>query len=114
MRRILLKQKNVHLGFAAESELQNCLKCGKVDQEQVLILRREALVFDRTCIEKVAEGNSLMSILVCNSEAVCQKVMATKSHDLVKKNVKDLLQKIVILKLINCEAGENVWLTSCK
>ena len=29
----LVETKNVHLGFAAESELQNLLKCGKVNQE---------------------------------------------------------------------------------
>ena len=75
----LVETKNVHLGFAAESELQNLLKCGKVNQEQVLNLRREALVFVRTCIEKVAERNSLMFIVVRNSEAICPKVMATKS-----------------------------------
>ena len=53
----LVETKNVHLGFAAESELQNLLKCGKVNQDQVLNLRREALVFVKTCIEKVAEHN---------------------------------------------------------
>ena len=67
----LVETKNVHLGFAAESELQNLLKCGKVNQEQVLNLRREALVFVRTCIEKVAEHNPVMFIVVCNSEAIC-------------------------------------------
>ena len=67
----LVETKNVHLGFAAESELQNLLKCGKVNQEQVLNLRREALVFVRTCTEKVAEHNPLMFIVVCNSEAIC-------------------------------------------
>ena len=56
MRTILFK-KNAHLGFAAESELKNLLKCGKVNQEQLLNLKREALVFVRTCIEKVAERN---------------------------------------------------------
>ena len=29
----LVETKNVHLGFAAEGELQNLLKCGKVNQE---------------------------------------------------------------------------------
>ena len=29
----LVETKNVHLGFAAESELQNLLKCGKVNQD---------------------------------------------------------------------------------
>ena len=48
----LVETKNVHLGFAAESELQNLLKCGKVNQEQVLNLGREAVVFVRTCFEK--------------------------------------------------------------
>ena len=101
----LVETKNVHLGFAAESELQNLLKCGKVNQEQVLNLRREALVFVRTCIEKVAECNPFMSIVDCNSEAICPKVMATKSHDLLRKNVKNLIQKFVTLKLINFETG---------
>ena len=32
----LVQTKIAHLGFAAESELQNLLKCGKVNQEQVL------------------------------------------------------------------------------
>ena len=27
----LVERKNVHLGFAAESELQNLVKCGKVN-----------------------------------------------------------------------------------
>ena len=102
----LVETKNVHLGFAAESELQNLLKCGKVNQEQVLNLREEALVFVRTGIEKVIECNPLMSIVVRNSEAICLKVMATKSHDLLKKNVKNLIQKIVTLKLINFETGD--------
>ena len=102
----LVETKNVHLGFAAESELQNLLKCGKVNQEQVLNLRRKALVFVRTCIEKVAERNPLMSIVVHNSEAICLKVMATKSHDLLKKNVKNLIQNIVTLKLVNFETGD--------
>ena len=53
----LVETKNVHPGFAAESELQNLLKCGKVNQDQVLNLRREALVFVKTCIEKLAERN---------------------------------------------------------
>ena len=87
----LVETKNVHLGFAAESELQNLLKCGKVNQEQVLNLRREALVFVRTCIERVTECNPLMSIVVCNSEAISPKVMTTKSNDLLKKNVKNLI-----------------------
>ena len=91
MRRILLKQKNVHLGLAAERELQNLLKCGKINQGQVLILRKEALVFVRTCSEKVAERTPLMSSVVRNSEAICTKVMAT-SHDFLKKNVKNVIQ----------------------
>ena len=97
----LVETKNVHLGFAAESELQNLLKCGKVNQEQVLNLRRKALVFF-----KFSERNPLMSIVVHNSEAICLKVMATKSHDLLKKNVKNLIQNIVTLKLINFETGD--------
>ena len=32
--------------------------------------------------------------------------MATKSHDLLKKNVKNLIQKIATLKLINFETGD--------
>ena len=102
----LVETKNVHLGFAAESELQNLLKCGKVNQEQVLNLGREAVVFVRTCFEKMAECNPLRSIVVCNSEAICLKVMATKSHDLLKKNVKNLIQKTVTLKLIKFETGD--------
>ena len=39
----LVETKNVHLGFAAERELQNLLKCGKVNQEQVLNRKKEAL-----------------------------------------------------------------------
>ena len=99
----LVETKNGHLGFAAEIELQNPLKCGKVNQEQVLNLRRETLLFVRTCIEKVAEYNPLMSIVVHNFETICQNVMATKSHNLLKKNVKNLIQKIVTLKIINFE-----------
>ena len=102
----LVETKNVHLGFAAESELQNLLKCGKVNQEQVLNLGREAVVFVRTYFEKMAECNPLRSIVVCNSEAICLKVMATKSHDLLKKNVKNLIQKTVTLKLIKFETGD--------
>ena len=63
-------------------------------------------MFVRTCIEKLAECNPLMSIVVRNSEAICLKVRATKSHDLLKKNVKNLIQKIVTLKLINSETGD--------
>ena len=62
-------------------------------------------MFVRTCIEKVAECNPFMSIVDCNSEAICPKVMATKSHDLLRKNVKNLIQKFVTLKLINFETG---------
>ena len=101
-----VETKNLHLVFAAESELQNLFKCGKVNQEQVLNLRREALVFVRTCIEKVVEGNPLMAIVVRNSEVICPKMMATKRHDLLKKNVKNLIQKIVTLKIINFETGD--------
>ena len=97
----LVETKNGHLGFAAEIELQNPLKCGKVNQEQVLNLRMETLLFVRTCIEKVAEYNPL--IVVRNFETICQNVMATKSHNLLKKNVKNLIQKIVTLKIINFE-----------
>ena len=79
----LVETKNGHLGFAAEIELQNPLKCGKVNQEQ--------------------EYNPLMSIVVRNFETICQNVMATKSHNLLKKNVKNLIQKIVTLKIINFE-----------
>ena len=64
------------------------------------------MVFVRTCFEKMAEHNPLRSIVVCNSEAICLKVMATKSHDLLKKNVKNLIQKTVTLKLINFETGD--------
>ena len=39
-----------------------------------------------------------MSIVVCNSEAICPKAMDTKIHDLLKKNVKYLIQKIETLK----------------
>ena len=46
-----------------------------------------------------------MSLVVRNSEAICPKVMATKSHDLLRKNVKNLIQKFVTLKLINFETG---------
>ena len=75
----LVETKNVHLGFAVDSELQNLLKCGKANQEQVLNLRREALVFVRTCIEK--NGRAQFSYVHCSpfSEAICLKVMATKS-----------------------------------
>ena len=102
----LVETKNVHPEFAAEIELQNLLKYGKVNKELVLNLRREALVFVRTCIEKVAEGNPLMAIVVRNSEVICPKMMATKRHDLLKKNVKNLIQKIVTLKIINFETGD--------
>ena len=54
---------------------------------------------------KFSERNPLMSIVVHNSEAICLKVMATKSHDLLKKNVKNLIQNIVTLKLTNFETG---------
>ena len=64
------------------------------------------MVFVRTCFEKMAEHNPLRSIVVCNSEAICLKVMATKSHDLLKKNVKNLIQKTVTLKLIKFETGD--------
>ena len=47
-----------------------------------------------------------MSNVVCNSEAICLKVMAAKSHDLLKKKVKNLIQKIVTLKLINFETED--------
>ena len=63
-------------------------------------------MFVGTCFEKVAERNPLMSIVVRNSEAICPKVMATKSHDLLKNNIKNLIQKIVTLKLINFETGD--------
>ena len=63
-------------------------------------------MFVGTCFEKVAERNPLMSIVVRNSEAICLKMMATKSHDLLKKNVKNLIQKIVTLKLINFETED--------
>ena len=86
-----VETKTLHLVFAAEIELQNLFKCGKVNQEQVLNLRREALVLVRTCIERVTECNPLMSIVVCNSEAISPKVMATKSNDLLKKNVENLV-----------------------
>ena len=102
----LVETKNVHPGFAAEIELQNLLKCGKVNRELVLNRRREALVFVRTCIEKVAEHNPLMAIVVRNSEAICLKMMDTKRHDLLKKNVKNLIQKFVTLKIINFETGD--------
>ena len=51
----IVETKNVHLGFVAESELQSISKCGKVNQDQFLNLRKEARVFIRTWIEKVAE-----------------------------------------------------------
>ena len=92
--------------FIPEIELQNLLKCGKVNRELVLNRRREALVFVRTCIEKVAEHNPLMAIVVRNSEAICLKMMDTKRHDLLKKNVKNLIQKFVTLKIINFETGD--------
>ena len=76
----MLKQKNIHL-----------LKCGKINQGQVLNLRKEALVFVRTCSEKVAERTPLMSIVVRNSEAICTKVMAA-SQDFLKKKVKNVIQ----------------------
>ena len=65
-------------------------------------------MFFRTCIEKVAERNPLISIVVCNSEMICPKVMATESHDLLQKKVKNLIQvcQIVTLKLINFEKGD--------
>ena len=49
-----------------------------------------------------------MSIVVCNSEVSCPKVMATKSHDLLKKKVKNLIQvcQIVTLKIISFEKGD--------
>ena len=47
-----------------------------------------------------------MSNVVCNSEAICPKVMAAKSHDLLKKKVKNLIQKIETLKLINFETED--------
>ena len=47
-----------------------------------------------------------MSNIVCNSEAIYPKVMAAKSHDLLKKKVKNLIQKIVTLKLINFETED--------
>ena len=63
-------------------------------------------MFVGTCFEKVAERNPLMSIVVRNSEAICPKVMGTKSHDLLKNNIKNLIKKIVTLKLINFETGD--------
>ena len=50
-----------------------------------------------------------MSNIVCNSEAIYPKVMAAKSHDLLKKKVKNLIQKIVTLKLINFETEIKPW-----
>ena len=51
---------------------------------------------------------SAISIVVCNSEVSCPKVMATKSHDLLKKKVKNLIQvcQIVTLKIISFEKGD--------
>ena len=60
MRRILLKQKNVHLGLAAERELQNLLKCGKINQGQVLNLRKE-----RWCLSKHAVKKWQSELLLC-------------------------------------------------
>ena len=103
----LSETRNIHLGFAAETELQNLLKCEKIDEEQVLQLRREALVFIRTCLDKLAERNPLVSSIVRNSEAIDPQVMATKTHDVLKKKVKNLIQRIVTLKLIEFETGDN-------
>ena len=54
-------------------------------------------MFVKICIEKEAECNPLIPIVARNSEAICPKVLA--SHDLLKKNVKNLIQQLVTLNL---------------
>jgi hypothetical protein len=64
-------------------------------------------VFIKTCLDKLAERSPLMSSVVRNSAAISPKVMATRSHDVLRKNIKNLIQRIVNYKLIDFETGDN-------
>lgn len=102
----LLATKNVHLGFAAETELQNLLRSEIIDEEQATNLREEAMVFIKACIAKLAERNPLMSSIVRNCEAFSPNVIASKSHNVLKTKVKNLIQKVVGLKLFEFKVGD--------
>lgn len=102
----LVPTKNIHLGFAAETELRDLLKSKKISEEDVEKVRTESMVFVKSCLSQLAERCPLLSSIVRNCEALSPIITATKSQDVLKKKMKNLIQKIVSLNIIECKVGD--------
>ena len=103
---IFSEKSGISENFAAEKELSDLLKCEKVDNEQALKLREAAMVFLKTCITKLSERNQLMSSIVRNSKTISPNMIATKNHKIWKTNVKNLIRKVVNLKIFEFKVGD--------
>lgn len=89
----LLSAKRIHVGFAAESEIQRLLRTKKGTPEQV-----------KTVVSKMSERHPMASY---SAEAFDPKVIvAVEEKDVLKRKVKHLIQKLVSLKIIESKTGD--------
>ena len=102
----LMKTKCIHLGFAAETEIQNLFQSKKVTAEQVLQMRGEALDFIRTTISKLSQRNPMMSAIVRSGEALDPQIMVNRGPEELKRKVRNLIQKFVNLKIVPFKTGD--------
>ena len=102
----LMKTKCIHLGFAAETEIQNLLRSKKVTAEQMLQMRGEALDFIRTAISKLSQCNPMLSAIVRSAEALDPQIMVNRVPEELKRKVRNLIQKIVNLKIVPFKTGD--------
>ena len=102
----LVSNKNVHLGFAAETQLEKLLTSKKITEKDVENLRAETMLFIKSCLTKLGERCPLMSTIVRNCEALSPTIIATNSQDSAKKKMKNLIKKIFSLNIIDCKDGD--------
>ena len=102
----LLNTKSIHMGFAAESEIKSLLQTKVVTPEQVMKMKNEAQVFIKKIINKMSERNPMSTVIARSADAFDPKVLVNEDKDKLKQKVKNLIQKLVGLKLIEFKAGD--------
>ena len=103
----LVSPRSIHLGFAAESEIQNLRASKNITANEIETLRMDARIFVVTTLNKISERNPLASVIVRTADAFDPKVMIATEDEVLKQKMKILTQRIVKLKIVTFNRAEN-------
>ena len=74
--------------------------------KQVAKMKDDARIFIKTIINKMSEGNPMSTVIARSVDAFDPKIIVNEGKDKLKRKVKSLIQKLVGLKLIEFNSGD--------